>query len=128
MHQKLNHFATITHVLRLFKGRYVIFFIFFIFAVCSDDEMLVGENCVFTSVSPGDVLTKDECSAYIGSFHFSPFMLLDNSLLFSKSAFITHALVSLEMLIVKSFQNNDTDKSIDRIGVDILILILSNVF
>ena len=103
MHQKLNHFATITHVLRLFKGRYVIFFIFFIFAVCSDDEMLVGENCVFTSVSPGDVLTKDECSAYIGSFHFPPFMLLDNSILLSKSAFLTHSIVRSSFIDSKNY-------------------------
>ena len=57
-------------------------------SVCANDEILVGDSCIYTSQSIGDIQTKQECEAYKNSYNVHPFMLPDASMMYSKSAYL----------------------------------------
>ena len=61
--------------------------------VCTPDEILVGDACVYVSKSPGNVDTKPECESFKNSFDEHPFMLSDASVIYSKSAYLLQAQV-----------------------------------
>ena len=61
--------------------------------VCADNEVLIGDTCIFQSESAGDITLKEECSNYLGSFGHFPFSLMDGQMLLSKAAFMKNALV-----------------------------------
>ena len=71
------------------------------FSVCANDEILVGDSCIYSSKSTGDIQTKQECEAYKNSYNVHPFMLPDASMIYSKSAYLMQAKVCHLYLILK---------------------------
>ena len=71
--------------------------------VCSSDEILVGDACVYVSKSPGNVNAKPECEPFKNSFDEHPFMLSDASAIYSKSAYLLQAQVIMFLKSVLLF-------------------------
>ena len=59
------------------------------YIVCGDDEILVGDACVYNSKSIGDIQSKPECESYKNSFDQNPFILPDAAVLYSKAAYLS---------------------------------------
>ena len=64
-----------------------------LFIVCDDDEILVGDACVYNSKSTGDIQTKPECEPYINSYDDHPFILPDAAAVYSKAAYLLQSKV-----------------------------------
>ena len=56
--------------------------------VCDDEEILVGDACVYNSKSTGDIQTKPECEPYKNSYSEHPFILPDAAAVYSKAAYL----------------------------------------
>jgi hypothetical protein len=61
--------------------------------VCDDEEILVGDACVYNSKSTGDIQTKPECEPYKNSYSEHPFILPDAAAVYSKAAYLLQAKV-----------------------------------
>ena len=71
----------------------------FFLTVCDDEEILVGDACVYNSKSTGDIQTKPECEPYKNSYSEHPFILPDAAAVYSKAAYLLQTKVSAYMFI-----------------------------
>ena len=74
------------NVIYVIKSKFDIFSWFL--TVCDDDEILVGDACVYNSKSTGDIQTKPECEPYKNSYSEHPFILPDSAAVYSKAAYL----------------------------------------
>ena len=70
------------------KFKFNIYSLLWSFIVCDDEEILVGDACVYNSKSTGDIQTKPECEPYKNSYSEHPFILPDASAVYSKAAYL----------------------------------------